>query len=282
VRALLAAALAGLILLAVWWLRSAAPPDRQARENAPPVRERTAVPAPPQGETPESAEEPVLVLADSGRRVSLDRQGRIAGLGALDPGLEGQIAAALRAGRIERPEGQEDLAGAEGVLRGGEAASGTFAPVSPVGTAVANGRPAFRWTAWRDGASYTVMVFDAGFQRVAGSEPVAETRWTPPRPLPPGQVYTWQVTAHLGDEEATTPAPPAPEARFRVLNEEQSAEIARTSREHAGSHLALGILYARAGLLDDAERELRALAQANPESAVARGLLRSVESWRAR
>jgi hypothetical protein len=46
------------------------------------------------------------------------------------------------------------------------------------------------------------------------------------------------------------------------------------------SHLALGIFYARAGMVEEAERELTALVRQNPKSQVARKLLRSVESWR--
>ncbi|MGH9882254.1 MAG: tetratricopeptide repeat protein [Pyrinomonadaceae bacterium] len=41
-----------------------------------------------------------------------------------------------------------------------------------------------------------------------------------------------------------------------------------------------GTLYARAGLLDDAERELRALLAANPKSPTARKLLQSVRAIR--
>jgi hypothetical protein len=41
---------------------------------------------------------------------------------------------------------------------------------------------------------------------------------------------------------------------------------------YAGRRLALGLLYAEAGLLDDAERELKALLVANPQSPIAKSL----------
>jgi hypothetical protein len=40
----------------------------------------------------------------------------------------------------------------------------------------------------------------------------------------------------------------------------------------------LGVLYAQAGLLDDAEREFSALLRANPKSEVARKLLSNVRA----
>lgn len=52
------------------------------------------------------------------------------------------------------------------------------------------------------------------------------------------------------------------------------------SNSIAGSHLTLGVLYAQAGLLDDAERELQLLLRANPQSALAQKLLRGVRAKR--
>jgi hypothetical protein len=48
------------------------------------------------------------------------------------------------------------------------------------------------------------------------------------------------------------------------------------------SHLVRGTMYARAGLLDEAEKELRALLAANPNSKIARELLQSVRAKRRR
>jgi hypothetical protein len=69
-------------------------------------------------------------------------------------------------------------------------------------------------------------------------------------------------------------------ARFRVLGSDESAALERGLRSAPGSRLLAGVLEARAGLLDDAERDLRALAADNPDSDVARGLLASVEGAR--
>jgi hypothetical protein len=44
--------------------------------------------------------------------------------------------------------------------------------------------------------------------------------------------------------------------------------------------LLLGLRYAQAGLLEDAEREFRALLAANPRSSIAKNLLRHTEALR--
>jgi hypothetical protein len=57
-------------------------------------------------------------------------------------------------------------------------------------------------------------------------------------------------------------------------------EIARARRAYASSPLTLGLSYAQAGLLDEAERELHALHRANPNSAVVRRWLADVRATR--
>jgi hypothetical protein len=101
-----------------------------------------------------------------------------------------------------------------------------------------------------------------------------------PVALQPGATYIWQVTAVKDGEQILSSSAPPREARFRVLSAAQAAELSRAAREHANSHLVLGTLYAQAGLLDDAERELRALLVTNPQSAVARKLLLQVRALR--
>jgi hypothetical protein len=46
------------------------------------------------------------------------------------------------------------------------------------------------------------------------------------------------------------------------------------------SHLALGVFYAREGMLAEAEREFQVLVNDNPGSQIAASLLRAVQSWR--
>jgi hypothetical protein len=65
-----------------------------------------------------------------------------------------------------------------------------------------------------------------------------------------------------------------------VLEQAKANELARAKRLFGTSHLTLGLLYADAGLLSEAEREFRLLRAANPNSELARNLLRQIQALR--
>ncbi|HEX7956173.1 MAG TPA: hypothetical protein VF508_04475, partial [Pyrinomonadaceae bacterium] len=120
-------------------------------------------------------------------------------------------------------------------------------------------------------------VVNSNFQVVAESGPTRATEWTPPAPLARGQTYYWQVTATLADGgEVISPRTPAPRAKFRVLEETAAEELRRLEESSPDSHLARGVLFARAGLVEEAAAEFRKLVTLNPRSPVARKLLQSV------
>ena len=135
---------------------------------------------------------------------------------------------------------------------------------------VESNRPAFRWRALAGAGGYTVKVFNQDFSVVAQSPTITTNTWRPMQPLPRGVVYSWQVTAIKDGQEVKAPRPPAPQAKFKVLDAGTVAELQAARQQQTVSHLALGVLYARAGMLEQAERELNALLGANPESEVAR------------
>ena len=222
---------------------------------------------------------PAVELVDGSGRVGLGPQGQLMGLESLPAEWRRDVAAALRTGHLDRPRGVADLAGAEPALRG-PAAAAPFTLLAPVATAVAGGRPTFRWTTLAGAESYAVKVFDPDLRPVAASGPLTGTEWTPDRPLPAGTVYAWQVVARRGGEDLIAPGPQSPPALFRVFAPDQARAVASAAREAGGSPLALGVLYARSGLVDDAERELARVVAANPGSATARDLLASVRAWR--
>ena len=127
-------------------------------------------------------------------------------------------------------------------------------------------RPTFRWSAHPDARRYEVAVFDQDLRRQLASGPVEGTDWTPAKPLARGRTYLWQVTALAGRERVTAPAPPAPEARFEVASSAVLAEVEHERAQAPTSHLVAALAFVQAGLLDDAEDELRALAADNPGS----------------
>jgi hypothetical protein len=155
-------------------------------------------------------------------------------------------------------------------LRGRTSAGGPE-PLAPLGAVVINDRPAFTWAALPN-ARYRVEVFDTSFRSVAASGELDAPRWTPPAPLPRGGTYLWQVTAMTPAGSVTAPRPPSPEARFLVLDASHADALARLERSEPRPSLALGVAYAEAGVLDAAERELRAI-----DNAEARRFLRMLE-----
>lgn len=229
---------------------------------------------------PAQTADAVIALADGGDRVLLDQQGQLSGLEYLSSSSQTAIKTALQQQRAVNAAALAGLAGQDGALMSGQAASGEFDVLGPRGEVVESDRPVFRWRLLEGADGYTVKVFDQNFNVVAQSQALNATTWRPMQPLARGAVYSWQVTAVKEGQEVKAPRPPAPQAKLKVLDAGTAAEL-RTAREQQPvSHLALGVLYARAGMLEQAERELNALLRANPESEVARKLQADVRAAR--
>lgn len=221
---------------------------------------------------------PVLILADGQGAVTLDRQGNLHGVPSLSPDLTQCIRTALTAQRAPVPTTVKALLGSQSGLLGSAEEGSALVLLGPIGTVVRSDRPLFRWRPVAGATHYSVTVADARGRIVAESEPLSMVEWRPPQALPRGRTYRWQVAAVIGHEEVIAPVPPAPEARFTILEQAQLDQLLRAERELAGSHLTLGVLYARAGVLEAAAQEFEALALRNPRSPVARRLLDSVRS----
>lgn len=170
---------------------------------------------------------------------------------------------AIAAGRVDVPATVRVLQGTVGQLLGAEQASTRLLPMAPAGTLVASASPQFSWQPLPEAVSYSVAVFDAGFRQVASSRALTSTSWTPTVALPRNVPLAWQVTARMANgTDVLAPAPPLPEARFTVLGEAEAASIAGLRSRLADQPIALGILLAKAGLVEDAAREFtRAAAQ---------------------
>lgn len=238
------------------------PPVKMGQPPAPPVRPAVTV----------------VALNDGAARVAIDDRGRVQGLDLLSAEDRQAVRDALLSGRIERPDALAGLEAKTGTLMGAPGAP-SFNLKSPLGTVVRTDAPTFRWQPLEGALSYTVNVYDTDFNKVATAQALAGTEWTPAgQGLARGRLYTWQVTAVKDGQEITSPAPPAPEAKFRILGQAQHSRLERAERLHPDSHLTLGVLYAQAGLLDEAEKEFQALVEANPESARARELLKNVRA----
>ena len=223
--------------------------------------------------------EPVVAqLKDGGGRLVLDREGRLSGADDLPPAYRQFIGSALAG---ELPERSPRLAGLNrpaSSLMGGGQREAFFSLSDPIGTVVLSERPVFRWSALQNATGYYVEVYDDKFNLVASSPRLSLTFWTTPRAFRRGAVYSWQVRALRNGHEVRSPRPPEPQAKFRVATQADADELAAARRNHPSSHLLLGLLCMRAGLLNDAEHEFQSLQIDNPGSATVAGLLASLRA----
>ena len=216
--------------------------------------------------------------AESGAGSELESNDAIAAM--LSPSSRRAITLAVAEQRLERPPVLAQLRGDGGSLRGGPGDGQPFLLLSPVGKVVETVSPTFRWTPLAGASSYAVTVVGDQLNQVAESGPLTKTEWRLRTPLAQGGVYSWQVTALKDGQVITSPVMPAPQAKFMILDRAHSEELRRIRGAAPHYHLGLGVLYARAGLLDEAEREFLALMKSNPRSDVARRLLQSVRSMK--
>lgn len=221
----------------------------------------------------------VIRLRDGPNVITLGQTGELRGLEGLDPSTANSIRDALAHPELSKPQALSDLSQSTIKLMGQGENPQPFNLIYPLRNVVGE-QPTFRWEALSGTNGYVVGVFDSKFEPVSISPPQATTEWTVPERLRPGGIYFWQVTATKGKQQITVPTAPAPKAQFRVADSGSLSDLARIGSVRPDSHLALGVLYARAGMVDDAERELEMLAKENPESPVARKLLDTVKSWR--
>jgi predicted anti-sigma-YlaC factor YlaD len=219
-------------------------------------------------------------LYDGGGLVTLDKQGNITGLETLPSTLQQNIKVALTSERVQAPPEVREIRGKAGTLLGEGIEGVPFPLISPVGIIVETERPTLRWRSLSGATVYTVTIYDSNFNLVAKSPELRGTEWTVPRPVERGRIYSWQVSALKDGQEVKSPTPPAPEAKFKTLEKSRADELERAKKEYTKSHLTLGVLYSEAGLLEEAEREFKALVAANPKSPTARKLLDSVERLR--
>ena len=252
--------------------------ELQQKDEVPP--EQSAKPQPPSATPATPAAEIAENINDGGGVVTIDKEGNVSGLESLSPGYQRDVNATLKGRRVEAPSQLQELIGKAGVLMGSSGEANRFSLIGPVGTVVRTDRPSFHWKPLKDATSYIVAVYDSSFNKVASSEAESGNKWLPSSALKRGETYSWQVTAFKDGSEFVSPAPPAPAAKFKVLDFSINRELEHVKRDHPDSHLVLGILYQRAGLLDDAELEFNALYRANHNSELVKKLLRDVKSLR--
>ncbi len=271
-----------LLLTVVGWMAWRATTKQATSET--PITYVSPAPAPSPSINPASPLPPpemaplFIQLNDGDSTLTLDTHGRLAGVDQWPSNYRQLAKDALSNQLVERSPLLAGLNRPGSSLMGGDDRQ-HFAVIEPAGKVILDDRPLFRWSRLGGATGYVVEVYDEKFNRVASSPLLTSNSWTAP-PIARGQVYSWQVKANRNGKYLIAPRPPAPQTKFRILDQVAAAEIERVRRDYASSHLLLGLLYARAGLLTEADHEFRILQEANPNSEVARKLLESVSAQR--
>jgi anti-sigma factor RsiW len=200
---------------------------------------------------------------------------------ALPPDEQRAVLETFSRRKIKPPDILAELQGHPETLLGKSPQRARFEVLEPLADVVLDVRPVFRWQPLAGATTYSVAIFDTNLNPVQSSPPLRGTQWKPTRPLKRGQLYQWQTKAVMIDGQSTTsPSPPSPGAKFRVLDQAKAEEFEQFRKAYPDGHLVLGILYAQAGLLEDAESELWRICQGCPDYELARQLLRSLREKR--
>jgi hypothetical protein len=278
-------ALAALLMIAAGWLiwqaieRNGKNPKMAQTTPSPTAPVVTPVVSP--NPTQEGGAMVIAQLNDGAGQVVLDGSGKLSGVDYLPPGYQQMIKKALSSRRLEKSPLLAGLVRSDSLLRrGGDNQGARFSVSAPVGKVMLSDRPTFRWSPLEGATGYIVEVYDDKLNQIIIGSQGADTSWTSPQSLKRGGIYSWQVTAIKGGEEFSSPRLPAPPAKFRVLDQTQANEIVQAQRAYTSSHLTLALIYTKAGLIDEAEQEFRALQRANPNSKILRRLLANIQAMR--
>lgn len=208
----------------------------------------------------------LLSLLDGKERIEMDQAGNIYGTGSYPEPYRNRIQEVISKGNLQNPDWLNDL-GSSSVIRGEtNVEKKEFAVITPVGVVVESDLPAFQWTAQRNAQKYQVKVYDNRFQLVAESPELKTLTWVASKPLQRGKFYSWKVDAITTTETITAPLMPAPEAKFKILEETKLKELEQIRAQAPDSHLLKAIAYTEAGLIQEAAKELEELRKANPDS----------------
>jgi anti-sigma factor RsiW len=281
----LGSALAALLMIAAGWLIRRAiernGKDQKIAQTTPSPTAPVVTPVVSPNPAQEGAATVIAQLNDGAGQVVLDGDGKLSGVDRLPPAYQQMIKNALSSQRLEKSPLLTGLVRPDSLLRkGGGNRGARFSVIAPVGIVTLSDRPAFRWSPLEGATGYIVEVYDDKLNQVITSSQLIDTSWTAPKSLKRGGIYSWQVTAVKGGEEIISPRSPAPVAKFRILDETLANELIQARRAYDSSHLTLALIYTKAGLIDEAEQELRALQRANPNSTIPRRLLANIQAMR--
>lgn len=222
----------------------------------------------------------LVALKDGPNEITLDRGGNVIGLPSSASESRQAVKQALSGEPLARPDIVDELTTAEVSVRAPTGNEERIRIAYPANSVILENQPTLRWHVSKTAESYRVVIADETFRQIAESEdlPATSRNWTPPTQLKRGAIYTWTIRAV---NKAGEPSALTSQGKFKVLGDDEVRQLNRL-KYGSQSHLALGLFYAREGMIAEAEREFGILMKQNPDSSVAKRLLTNVRSWRRR
>ncbi len=184
----------------------------------------------------------------------------------------------LEAGHLPLPAFVKDLTPPRQVLLGQVSSAPASEFISPVATGVMSARPTFRWRPLEGDWTYLVRVFRPDSELAAESAKISGSEWTPETGLPSGITYAWQILAQHGSDRVTFPQPPQAPPRFRIIDQATAERLRELAKKRGGVHMLLAIEYGKAGLIEDARRELEAELKGSRHAEAVERLIRSLDT----
>ena len=143
--------------------------------------------------------------------------------------------------------------------------------VSPNAVILRDTQPNFSWQNKKDAKFYELSIFDDNFKTLKTVTKLSSTNWKAASTLPRGKVLRWELKA---DNQSGTEQPQR--GMFYILDDKAIREIAQVEANKQVSPLARGIVYAKNGLLAEAEKEFKNYLVKKPNSKIAQKLLNQV------
>jgi hypothetical protein len=205
------------------------------------------------------------------------------GLASLPELDRSYVESVLLAGDLARPSNLEALGSSSGLLRSTPERK-VAVVVLPAHEVIRDTRPKFRWSQIPGASSYQVSVADSKGWEIAKSPSLRSgiLQWKPPVTLRRGEAYSWVLTATLDGRKVSHPSPTESENRFSIVSTHVFEELRKIEIVLGpNSPLALGIIYAREGLISSAEASfVEASKRGQVERRKALDLLAKVRAWR--
>ena len=209
-----------------------------------------------------------IEVVDRDRVVVLRGRDSLSGFDDQPKKEQDAVANLLWTKEFDTPPVLRQVRGAGPAIKGETPHESTGVLLTPVGTAEISDSPLFTWNRVPGAKRYRVIVYDSDHKRVVTkSSWLSDSSWMIDTSLARENIYSWRLYWETRDgKEFVAPPPEGLRAKFKVLSLEDVQRIVEGVDELGDSHLLALLFYVDNGLLDQAEAELSALLEDNPNS----------------